>query len=368
VAGRLREERPRDKRIIAGRPAPETVNALIALASTEAKPLASRVDALFALKQGLGAESHPTLTLLASDPTIAAWAIRALTDHEGQLANVATAPLLEGLKSTDPRVRKEAVVALARLNGRRSEAEYEPTNGGPSSSRASFASAIVPLLVDIDPVVAHTAMHALVSLRATEVCFAALDHPATSALREATLRVLRLIHEPQVVDGFLARLAAQTDSFQRRQLLTALCRLHFIEGPWKGDSWGTRPDTRGPYYQPESWSETPRIGAALKDALDHADAEDAAFLASAFARHRIPPGDAISRLLTLVNTHPTIVPAMAEMLASIESVPDVAVPVLERIARPDQGRERRDSIRRARSVVAVKPKLSQTGTSRERPV
>ena len=116
--------------------------------------------------------------------------------------------------------------------------------------------------------------------------------------------------------------------------------------------------SRGPYYQPEPWSETPRIGAALKDALDHADAEEAAFLASAFARHRIPPGDAISRLLTLVNTHPTIVSAMAEMLASIESVPTLRFRPRTHRERSTSGEETRANASLALIKVASAETLS----------
>ena len=75
-----------------------------------------------------------------------------------------------------------------------------------------------------------------------------------------------------VVSGLIARLEKERDFERRRGLLTALCRLYHLEGKWKGNSWGTRPDTRGPYYQPEPWAETERIGKVLMSALNAAPA------------------------------------------------------------------------------------------------
>jgi len=43
--------------------------------------------------------------------------------------------------------------------------------------------------------------------------------------------------------------------------------------------------TRGPYYQPEPWSESPRILASLKDLLNKADREEAAFLVREMSRN-----------------------------------------------------------------------------------
>jgi putative heme-binding domain-containing protein len=136
------------------------------------------------------------------------------------------------------------------------------------------------------------------------------------------------MHEPRVVDGLLTRLEKESDGSRRQGLLTALCRLHSTEGTWKGESWGTRPDTRGPYYKIEAWSETPRISAALSNVLANAGADEAVFLASAFTRHRITPGDTAGRLLQLLDTNPGFVDAVAGYLATAEVVPESALPAL----------------------------------------
>jgi putative heme-binding domain-containing protein len=132
-------------------------------------------------------------------------------------------------------------------------------------------------------------------------------------------------------------------------VITALCRLHFQEGPWKGDSWGTRPDTRGPYYQPESWEGTTRIAAALKTQLNRAEASEAAFIGREFSRHRIPAGDALETLLTRAASEPSLLPAVAGQLAESEDIPAKAVPLLVRAA---NATETSDAAR-AQAVIAL---------------
>jgi hypothetical protein len=107
----------------------------------------------------------------------------------------------------------------------------------------------------------------------------------------------------------------------RQGILAALCRLHFKEGEWKGDSWGTRPDTRGPYYQPEAWSETPKIAVALKDALAKASPEEAAFLVKELNRNRIQFNEAQQRILELAKKDPKVLPELAAQLAGAEEIP-----------------------------------------------
>ena len=285
------------------------------LASDKTKLLPSRVAAVFALQQGLGEKSHAFLGSLSEDPSITPWAIRALTDHEGQLASAPAQPVLAALKSADPRARREAVVSMARLG------------------RLDHAAALTPLLADGEPVIAHTAVQALARLRAADACFASVDRSDAPAERVGALGALQLMHEPGVVDGLLARLAKETDSTRRQGLLTTLCRLHSAEGQWKGESWGTRPDTRGPYYKIETWSQTPRIASALSNTLAQANAAETAFLSTAFTRHRIAPGDATGRMLQLLATNPNFIDTVAGQLAAADTVPAAALPALSNALR-----------------------------------
>jgi len=290
------------------------------LAADKSKALATRIAALFAMKQIQGAAANESITKLIADATIAAWALRALTDHEGQLANVSAEPILPALKSADARTRREAIVALTKL-------------GKPES-----AQSIASLLGDSDPIVAHTAMQAMRKLDDGKLSFGIIDNTAASAEQRAgAFRVISILHSASVVDGLLARLAKTTDAAKRKPLLTALCRLSASEGQdWKGGSWGTRPDSRGPYFYLVEWSETKRINEVLLATLNAADAEESKFLSAEFARHRIKPGDATAKLISLAQKDASLVPTLAKQFAQqTESAPAEAIPLLIALANDD---------------------------------
>ena len=288
-----------------------SVTALQALVRDTSKPLASRVVALFTLKQGLGETSHGFLAESSADPSIAAWAIRALADRWDQLQHVPTAPILAGLKSADARTRNESVVAVSRLG------------------RSDLAGHLAPLLVDSDAVVSHTTIETLIHLKAYNVALKVLDDKtATDDAREAALRVLQMIHEPAVVSALMVRLDKEENGSRRLGFARTLSRLYHTEGTWKGDSWGTRPDTRGPYYQPEKWEQSERIGEVLLGMLNKAGAEEAAALSTEFGRHRIKPGDALGKLIQLAEQNPAVVPTLARQLAQEDTIPAPAIPLL----------------------------------------
>jgi putative heme-binding domain-containing protein len=113
----------------------------------------------------------------------------------------------------------------------------------------------------------------------------------------------------------------------RQDLIAALCRLYFKEGEWTGDSWGTRPDTRGPYYQPETWSDSPRILAKLKDLLAKANPEEAAFMVKEMSRNRIQSDDSLDLILKLANQNPKVIPDAIAQLSAAETLPSGAVPL-----------------------------------------
>ncbi len=281
------------------------------LVSDRAASLESRVIAVFTLKQAFGSGCHSFLANAASDPTIEAWAIRALTDRWDQLQDVPAQRIVQSLKSQDARVRREAVTAVARLSDK------------------SLANNVIPLTADNDPVVAHTAVQSLIRLGNADSLLAALDTAGNNtALRDGVLRALQALHQPAVADALIQRLATVPDASFRVAIARTLSRLYYTEGTWKGDSWGTRPDTRGPYYQPEKWDASDRIGEALLTALNKAGAEEAAGLASEFGRHRIKPGDALGKLVELAKKDPSVLPTLARQLAQEDNIPTDAIPLL----------------------------------------
>ena len=180
-----------------------------------------------------------------------------------------------------------------------------------------------------DPVISHAAIRATAARQLNQQALSSLDK--SKGNNTGVLRALAMMHQPEVVTGLIERLSKATDSSLRQGILAALCRLHFHEGEWKGDSWGTRPDTRGPYYQPESWSETPKIAAALKEALAKASPEEAAFLVKELNRNRIQFNEAQQRILSLAKQDPKVLPELAAQLAGAEEIPAEAVPLLARL-------------------------------------
>src|SRR5262249_16213806 len=136
-------------------------------------------------------------------------------------------PFVQALTDTNPRVRLQAVNALARIGKREA------------------APALIPLTGDKDLVIAHTAIQALVALHASDACLAELDKPGTPHAL-ACVRVLQNFHEKPVVDGLLARFEKAQGDKQKAALFRGLCRLYYREADWDGKSWwGTRPDTSG---------------------------------------------------------------------------------------------------------------------------
>ena len=302
----------------------ETRSRLEALAADGSQRLASRVAALFTLAQGLGPDGAPVLVNLAADPSVAAWAIRALADYvpvaDRAARSTAAQPVIAaGLASPDARTRREAARAVARLELK------------------SDAAAVAALLDDPDPVVVHTAQQSLRSLDAADACFGVLDDPAASTgRRTAALRVLATLHDTRAVDGLIARLntvpADQREA--RRSLLTALCRLHFIESEkWNGGFWGTRPDTRGPIHQPEKWSESQKIADMLDQALAAADADDTVFLAGELARHRLRSTPAIDKLVSMAEADPAVIETLVRQFdGDTPPPPSQAIPLFIRTA------------------------------------
>src|SRR6185369_8796227 len=168
-----------------------------------------------------------------------------------------------------PRVRLQAVTGLGHLG------------------KTDAASALLPHVADPDYTVAHLAVQALRWLKASDVCLNALDS-ADDKIHPGALRVLQALYEPGVVDGLLQRMRASSGSL-RRGIYQTLCRLNYREAPYTDPNmwWGTRPDTSGPIYKPERWSESEKIEAALREFLTMAQGEDAKAFVTSLLRMKV---------------------------------------------------------------------------------
>jgi putative membrane-bound dehydrogenase-like protein len=261
-------------------------------------PLHGRVAAIFTLKQLAGAEASPTLTKLASDPAVRAFAIRALADRRGEIPDTAKPLFVRALGDANPRVQLEAIAALRRMGA------------------TDAAAAMLPLTTHGEATIANVAINALAALSAVDAPLAAVKGTSDSTAAGA-LRVLQQIHQPAVVSGLIGALAETSMPARRTAIIQSLARLYNREGVWRGtlgEWWGTRPDTTGPYYDPVAWEESPRIRTVLIDAFLETAAgarpeADASRPAADLQRNRVlPPGGA--ELLTAMAAHRA--PALAE--------------------------------------------------------
>jgi putative heme-binding domain-containing protein len=236
----------------------------------EKKPsLGAQVAAIFTLKQLSGSRVTPYLVELATRDDLREYALKALADDQRIAAAIPTERFLTALTDPNPRVRLQAVTGLGRLG------------------KVETADRILPLTADSDYTVAHVAVQMLVSLKAADVCLRALDS-ADPKLQPGALRVLGALHELAAVQGLLDRLPKAKGELQRG-IYRALCRVNFDEAPYTDPKmwWGTRPDTSGPIFKVVPWAETEKIQAALKQQLEAAQSEDAAFFVSTLTKHKI---------------------------------------------------------------------------------
>lgn len=244
--------------------------------------------------------------------------------------------IAKGLESPNPSTRLAALRCL-------------PLHAG----WQSFTKA-TQLLGDPDPVVRHAAFQMIGNFDryvqnidasdrmavgsgyqdSRSVCLQIMKASESSDLaKKGAVMAISRTHNIFDVGNLIDELVKATDPALRQGILAALCRLHFKEGEWKGDSWGTRPDTRGPYYQPEGWSETDKIYVTLRDALAKASPEEATFLVKEMSRNRIRSDDSLKRILELAKQDPKVIPDAVAQIAMADEVPAEAVELLVRQVR-----------------------------------
>ncbi|WP_227021470.1 DUF7133 domain-containing protein [Oceaniferula marina] len=260
---------------------------ILKIAGDASCSLESRVAALFTYAQMLGDDAQAGLLGLAETPELREWALRAAADRLPYVSGLPLDPFFAGLKDQNPRVQLASAVALGRI-GQPSVAHQllavavPPAPAPPSKQKGHqggphatpHAAVLVP----------HVAVQALIRLQAVDACLQALD--GTS--RGGALWALRWMHEPEVVSGLLKKLDQTKDAGLRRDLLTSLGRLYHKEADYDGSWWwGTRPDTRGPYYVPVQWSESEKIEQVFRKEWAAADAGQNSFLTAVANRHRM---------------------------------------------------------------------------------
>lgn len=257
--------------------------------------------------------------MLLKDPDHVEFVLRALADYADKPEEVPSNLFLPWLSDLNPRNREAAIIALHRLH------------------KTDAAQAILPLVADPDPILAHIAFRALRDLQGGQVCLNALDS-ADDKVKPGALKALYGIYDPKVVDGLIQRLpGAQGDL--RRGILNALCRLANQDAPYESPTvwWSTRPDTTGPTYQPIPWSETDKISAALKKALDGSNADDSKWLVQRMYQCKVAfPGLVELMLAKAGSDTPAKLTAIEGMVRNDKSMPPEAINALKEITGNDK--------------------------------
>lgn len=299
---------------------------LLSLAANKSKDLKVRVAALFASSQrGIeGAKSYQTVSQilkhLENDQDLAPFFTRAYGDMaqdfvtEGKPSPLRSEFFNWGMEVKDPVRVREAIVSAARQN------------------KTDCAPAIANHLSSKDPVIRHTAYQALAKLSAHQAAFSQIDSDDIDTRKAAAWSLMRM-HKKEVVDGLLTRLDTQKDFSKRRPLISILARLYHTEAQWKGNSWGTRPDTRGPYYELTTWEQSERILTSLKSLLEKAPPEEAGFIVEKLNKNRIQDNDALKRIVQLATKDDKLIPAAITQIAAANDVPSEALPIVIKGAR-----------------------------------
>ncbi|WP_417738697.1 discoidin domain-containing protein [Rosistilla oblonga] len=246
--------------------------------------------------------------------------------------------LVAAMESTSYRRRIAAQRELKHRNHPAAEKLLADAKQARSSDRnfverlqtAASDDELIKALAATDPVIVHVAIRTLAHRGSSDVCWRAIDGNKLAA--DAAFRALAMMHSTDVVDSLIDRLAKADAAADRRAILATLCRLHFHEGVWNGQSWGTRPDTRGPYYQPEPWQATPKIAATLKAELAKSSGDEAAWLVQTMTANRIESTEALDRLLQLAASDASLIPTAVTQLAAASDVSPAGLALLTRAA------------------------------------
>lgn len=246
--------------------------------------VAQRVAAIFTYKQLLGAEANPVLATATADAAIREFALRAMTDRKKELANVPVKPYLDGLKDSNPRVQRQAMIGLTRLG----KAEHATAILAAAATFANDPSKLkngAKFEQNEHYILPHLAVQCLIELKANKQCLAALEQPAQ---RQYALLALQQLHSDETVDGLITSAANTKDETLRVGVLGALARLMHKEKPWDLNSWwNTRPDDRGPYYEPITWEASDRIKAAIENHFEKVSEANRKALIEVFAKNRL---------------------------------------------------------------------------------
>ncbi|MES2995696.1 MAG: c-type cytochrome [Verrucomicrobiota bacterium] len=250
---------------------PAIAKVLMAVAKDSGKSVGARTAAIFTFTQMYGKFGAKYVAELAADATVREAALRAMADIPD--AKLPEDLYVKYLKDPDQRVVLQAIVGLQRM-------------GAKDSAKAILDASKSWKEVGVSPRLRHTAMQALAILGNVPPMLEAAKNKETS---ELALLALMRVHTNECVDGLIALVPTQDDPDIRIGVLEALARLYHKEKPWDMKSWwNTRPDDRGPYYEPITWEATDRIGPAIEQGYAKVSAARQKEMLDLLTKNRLP--------------------------------------------------------------------------------
>ncbi|WP_338288303.1 hypothetical protein [Luteolibacter sp. LG18] len=261
---------------------PVFAEGVFGIAKDAKQPVYARVAAIFTFKQLYGKGSTKSLSELVADAAVREFALRAMTDRLGELEGVPVQPYIEGLKDPNARVRLQALIGLARLKAKDAAPAILTAAGTWPTDESKLEEGAHYRLP-------HTAVKALVQIGNAKACLTAVASPA---MRPIALRALQEMHTDESVDGLIKIADGSKDPAVVKGVLGALARLYNEEKPWDLKSWwNTRPDDRGPYFEPVTWAATPKVKQAIERNFSKVAPTDSQAFVETLATNRIQVSD-----------------------------------------------------------------------------
>lgn len=288
---------------------------LLSIIKNRSIEIEKRVTALYGFSQRkIDSENiDKRIQLLCSDvdenDPINAFITRALGDLNVQSSPYVETYLKAQLESSNPVTVLEAIITVARLN------------------QIQLAENIVYHLGSSDPIIFHTAFQALAKLKASSHVLKALN--SKQYRKGASLALMRM-HDGKLVDDLLILLRNEKNPEIQKSLVSVVARLYHVEAEWQGDSWSTRPDTRGPYYQLALWEKSEAILKTLNEILESPTSSKSltAHIVSQLGVNRIQNDRGLNQILKLAQNDSSLLPTVLNQLAGKDSIPPQAVPLV----------------------------------------
>lgn len=270
---------------------PTTSKKLETLASNKVLSPEVRVAALYTLKQLDGAQANSFLVSICSDSQMQEHAFRVLTDRQKELYipvddkknPIPTDIFANALKGKNLKAKAQALISLGRLRDNSLAKEMISLTKRPTG-QSSPKETINHSQPDLDRVIPHLAVRSLIESESTQTCLDSID----GEFSNGAFWALRYLHNDKAVSGLIQKYNSSSSNSVKLDILTTLARLYFKEGTYKGDWWGTRPDSSGPYYDRQPWEQSNRIEIFLKSALIGLDEKSKSELGRQLALHKIP--------------------------------------------------------------------------------